>query len=265
LKPTELAALIGGRPAAGARAACPQPELLAAAARGDASAVEREAIADHLGGCPDCADEYRLAAEVARWAAADGARQPSSSRPSRDLGFYARAASLAAVGIGLLTWSLALRSESERLRLDASAARQERDAGADRLTGLEARVARLQSEVEAARQPQLNTPIVDLEPGGELRGAPAGERAMVIPSSAERATLVLATRGGDVSPEYEVELVTPSGAWTGTGLVRNRFGTFTLALPSRLLPEGEMRLRVYGKRGGNRTLVEEYAFRVRRP
>jgi hypothetical protein len=59
--------------------------------------------------------------------------------------------------------------------------------------------------------------------------------------------------------------VTPSGAWTGTGLVRNRFVTFTLALPSRLLPEGEMRLRVYGKRGGNRTLVEEYAFRVRRP
>ena len=43
------------------RADCPASERLAAAAVGSLAEPDVEVVADHLGECPDCAEEYRLA------------------------------------------------------------------------------------------------------------------------------------------------------------------------------------------------------------
>ena len=47
---------------------CPPEETLARAAAGDLSSIERERVADHLMGCADCAQEYRLARSLKPWA-----------------------------------------------------------------------------------------------------------------------------------------------------------------------------------------------------
>jgi len=46
---------------------CPAPEVLSRISTGKASHAEREAFADHLIACSDCAEEYRAAKELGPW------------------------------------------------------------------------------------------------------------------------------------------------------------------------------------------------------
>lgn len=80
---------------------------MAAAAR-ELSAVQREEVAAHLAGCPDCAAEYSLASELRGWAAetagAAGASNPAlvpPRAPSRLRVWLPLAAGIAFLVVGL--------------------------------------------------------------------------------------------------------------------------------------------------------------------
>lgn len=57
------------------RSTCPAPEALAEAASGSFGATSRDALADHLVACADCAEEYRLRGSVEP--SSEGAPRPS--------------------------------------------------------------------------------------------------------------------------------------------------------------------------------------------
>ena len=62
--------------------ACPAPERIWAAVRGELSASEVREVIDHTIACPACAEDWRLAAALDR-KVADGTAQARTSSPSR--------------------------------------------------------------------------------------------------------------------------------------------------------------------------------------
>jgi hypothetical protein len=84
---------------------CPSPEVLAEAASGSFGAMPREALADHLVACADCAEEYRLrGAADAAGEEAPGPRRRPRLVPLRPGWAWAAAAAvlLAVVAVPLL-------------------------------------------------------------------------------------------------------------------------------------------------------------------
>jgi hypothetical protein len=67
----ELKRLMGDRGVQAPRASrgCPAPDVLGRVSTGNASHAEREAFADHLIACADCAEEYRAAKALGPWSA----------------------------------------------------------------------------------------------------------------------------------------------------------------------------------------------------
>ena len=68
----DLRRLLADRPRS--RQACPPAEALAAAAAGERTGAEHEAVIDHLARCRDCAEEVRVLAPLGPWAEAAAAQ-----------------------------------------------------------------------------------------------------------------------------------------------------------------------------------------------
>jgi len=63
---------------------CPSDEALLKVLTGAATSLERQALADHLVRCSDCAEEYRIASDLKPWAAAAADRlAPVQGAPQR--------------------------------------------------------------------------------------------------------------------------------------------------------------------------------------
>src|SRR5215212_9112538 len=58
----ETARVTGGHPG------CLSADVLARAGAGEMNTVERARVADHLSHCAECAEEYRIALSVRKWA-----------------------------------------------------------------------------------------------------------------------------------------------------------------------------------------------------
>lgn len=69
LTESELAQLYNQYTAAQPPAACPSAELLTSAAMGELPAAERATLAEHLGACPTCVEEYQFIRSLQPWAA----------------------------------------------------------------------------------------------------------------------------------------------------------------------------------------------------
>lgn len=134
---------------------CPSSELLASAAVGQLAETERERVAEHIAGCSDCAEEYRLIAPLEDWAKR-AARKPRETtgetktmielpaalpmeksnvlRPiwrrddkrSQSIA-YAVAASFLFASILLGFWVVSLRSENKRIAAQVEKERIERE------------------------------------------------------------------------------------------------------------------------------------------
>jgi hypothetical protein len=122
------------------------------------------------------------------------------------------------------------------------------------------RVAQLEAELQQMSQPQLNPLIVDLEPDA-LRGE-AKANVIDIPPGTAFFNVILSTDASH--PAYGLEVRDESGnaIWRGTGLKRSEYGTFTAALPARLVPPGRYELRLYGMNGSRESLLQRYHLRV---
>jgi anti-sigma factor RsiW len=275
-------------------AECLTEAALVRAAAGEISPFERAQLADHLSTCSDCAQEYRLALSLGSWAQqaaglsvdADAPTDVVSERPGmagirrqgaqalwgRSPFLSALAASLLIVSVGLSGWVVSFRRSSQLVatRLGEQLAARDRAledthrqlAEAARRSEQDAtQVAALRRDLEALSQPQLNEPVIDLDPRDSTRGLSThAPRTLRIPATATVFTLVLNSTGQPSSPDYGLDILDQHGGvvWTGRGLHESPFATFTVAVPQRLLPAGRYRLTLYGLRGGRRDVIEDY-------
>jgi hypothetical protein len=100
---------------------CPEAETFRRIAQGEARRREREAVADHLLGCADCAKQYLALGELASWVEETTAsRLPSVETRPRRVAVWAAAAAAGLVLAGGL--AIVVRSASRR----PDALRQER-------------------------------------------------------------------------------------------------------------------------------------------
>jgi hypothetical protein len=246
------------------RRGCPGSEALALAASGELRERQRDELADHLGACRDCAEEYQLLTPLLTWAAdatrSLGHKPPPGARAPGSGSFalpHALAASLLVACLGLTAWNLALRGEGGQLAQQLAARREEIDQA-------RAEAGRLARLLAALEQPQLNVPIVDLE-SDRARGADTAATRVELSQEAAALTAILHGSSNREFPVYSVALVDAHRRvlWQGTGLRRNSDGTFTLVLPGRLLAAGEYWLRISG---GDATgpILDEYPLTIRR-
>jgi len=204
---------------------------------------------------------------------------------------YAMAALLLVVSIGLGSWALMLRQQNQReiARLEKEAAERERtmadttesleetrrqldetrrqyeqDKSSQKDGNGETEIAELRRAVEELSRPQLNAPIVNLEPQASVRGAATNAPVVEVPSGANIFTVVLNLSGQQAFSSYALDISDQGGKviWQGRGLRKSEYNTFTVALARRLLPAGQYHLKLYGSGGGERKLVEEFAVRI---
>jgi hypothetical protein len=130
--------------------------------------------------------------------------------------------------------------------------------------GLSFWAASLHRTVDELSQPQLNAPVEDLFPS-PVRGGPPSPGVVEIAPETRFFTLVLTPTQERGFREYEIEIVRGDGSvvWSGRGLRRNRYGSFSLTLSRRLTGEGEYRIRLFGIGGAEREGVGTYLLRVR--
>jgi hypothetical protein len=218
-------------------AGCLEQEQLVKAATGELTRAEREPVMDHLGVCARCAAEYRLLASIGPWAEESAASvTPAISMWSWRARDWALAAAALVLVVGLGAQVAYLQRQNELLRSGGGA-------GA----------------------PQVNVPIVDLEPRDALRGGQRAVRTVELPADATIVMLVLATTERDA--DYELEISSGSGevVWAGAGLKRTPLGTINLTLPKALLPSGTATLRLYAVRNGERAIADQYSVEFMAP
>ena len=125
-------------------------------------------------------------------------------------------------------------------------------------------VANLRGKVEDLSSPEANAPVLDLYPAGSTRGA-GGAISPAVPLDFRFFTIILNPPGRADFEAYEVEILDAGGdvLRTQQGLEPNRFGSFSLTVPTEVLGAGDFRIRLVGiGPGGARQIVEEYALRL---
>jgi Putative zinc-finger len=265
------------RRAAGNHDGCLSSETLLRAFAGEISDPERERVAEHLSMCSDCAAEYRLIISLRSWTPQNVAAG-ANPEPQRALraettrgwfpamrgvtaAVYALAASLLIVTVALGSWVLSLHRESRLLVAQIDARDRTNSEAARRLSESASQIAQLRREMDALSQVQINAPIIDLDPRDSVRAASTQtSRTVLIPAKTNVFTLVLNVGGEPSFPDYSLEILGPSGAsvWSGRGLQKSAFDTFTVAVPRSLVTGGQYQFALYGLRGNKKELIENY-------
>lgn len=255
--------------------------------RGKLSPEEAASFEEHYLHCQECLDRLETAESMERGfkrAAGQDAARAAATRQLAVLAWLSRlgrsrqlaALAMAALVVAVVPGLLGLREVRERERELAearSALEQERErSAAGSRTGAEAEQ-RLRAELEAsraelererqarasaaeqldaARRPQGNVPILFLDPE---RGG--GEPTHRVSRSAAGASIVLAlTVDPPYKPSYRAVLRDAAGReiWRGEGLEVNEMETLTLSLPTTLLAPGDYTVEVDGRRFSFRVL-----------
>jgi hypothetical protein len=124
---------------------------------------------------------------------------------------------------------------------------------------------RLAAELEKARAPRVNVPVVSLSPERSGPGAAPSTRISLPPASD---WIVLSLELATVEhPRYRATLIGPDGrtVWQGSDLRPGAQDTLTIAFPAARLRNGDFTVRVEGlpARGGP-AAVADYAFHLTR-
>ncbi len=262
----------------GGSAACPDTDMLARLASHDLTAADRDRVTDHILSCSDCADEYRVASSLSGWAeeAAVSIARPTRSTAPRArsasvgvLRFFARPLFLQTAAALLLLASSALFVELLILRGDL----RRSQAALDDVSSLSHRYEKQIAELHRAPlptpdapTPQVNVPIIDLDPRDSVRGETTAP-VVVVAASATLATFILTPAEQPVPGEYGLEIVDPAGkiSWRTQGLAPGPDDTFTIAIPGRMLtPPGLYHFRLSRVSKTGMILLHDYAIQVRR-
>jgi putative zinc finger protein len=232
----------------------PEPEALMAYHEGELAPAEEERIQEHLVACDECStrlldlvalgDRSQGPASPAEKAAMSATWRVVQGRLGQD-----QEGSGAAVRRTLPPWALPLAAS---LMLAVG--------------GLSLWVTSLRQTVEDLSRPQLNAPVLDLQPAVRSE-EPGASHVAEVPARTRFFTLVLnpvATPGEGI---FEAEILDAAGkrVWSGRGLEPNAFGSFSLTLPVRRLGPGEFRLLLFSTATGRREPIGDYDFRIRAP
>ena len=190
---------------------------------------------------------------------------------------YAIAAALLVISLACVAWVISLNRENARMaaRLNEQLAsrdqasqsltdaRRELEAAARRSEQQQTEIAELRRSVDDLSQPQVNVPITDLEQQA-IRGGGDGATTVTAPVGANIFTLILHVADGPSFPDYALEVIDGRGQrlMRARSLRKSQLNTFTVALPRRLLPAGQYRLKLYGLRPGHGEVVAEYQMRL---
>jgi hypothetical protein len=234
---------------------CPSAETLARAAAGELGRAESRQVSDHLTACADCAEEYRLATSLRPWA--NGVSPVRSGAATWRAVLTYAAAAVVLVSIAAAVW---LAGELRRVRGEAAAERGQP-------TGVQQEAAELRQQVARLSEPQVNVVIADLLPRDSTRGGPddaLDAQSVVIPADARLVTLILNVVDAPPASQYALEIAGADGraVWNGRGLQMSRFNTFTVAVPTMLMPAGRYRVTLSAPGSDGPQVVERYALEL---
>lgn len=208
---------------------------------------------------------------------------------------YAMAAAMLIVSLALVFWMVTLRQKSQQLSAqlheqlteqkqandkllkDANTTAQaleetkkELEATRKQLEEAEQRTAQSEKLIAESRnrttdlsEPQINVPVVDITPESSIRGG-AKENLVRVPATAHLFTIILNLVGQSSYASYAIEISDAGGKriWSGQGLCKSPENTFTLALPNTRFPAARYRIKLFGLRGQQKELVQDYVMRV---
>lgn len=129
---------------------------------------------------------------------------------------------------------------------------------------LKEEIATLRQSARDLAQPQLEVPIIDLDPS-PVRGGSSGPTATIdIPPTAKSFTVIL-NFSGESYPTHEVEILEARGRRVWRGQVRGKGGSrsINLTLSRSSIADGGYRIKLYGLKDGGREQVAEYPLQVR--
>ena len=226
------------------RSGCIRSEELVALALGDSRS---DRVADHLGDCAACAEEYRALRAVA----------PSPPRARERRSFFFAVATFAV--FALVTSALVV-SLLQRNRMLATQLRE----AVDRERPTDAGKPQPQIAVVEQKEnpPELNVSVIDLLPTtAATRGGAFPEAT---PATTESFTIILHLETETPYSDYAIDIVNERGEveWTGRGLRRSPEGTFTLHLRRSFFGDGSYELILYGLRGSAKERIESYTLRI---
>jgi hypothetical protein len=201
---------------------------------------------------------------------------------------YAMAASFLIMCVLLGLWAMSLRRENVRVNMQAERERIERESelAAANQTLDETRrkleeaigkpagdaggtkpneIAELRQKIEELSRPQLNTSITDLETRGSVRGSATDTvKTIEVAPGTNFFTVILNVSGQPSFKNYLLDIQDRGGKmiWSGRGLRKSPYNTFTVTLTRGLLPAGSYHLKLYGASGNQKELIEDYAVRI---
>jgi hypothetical protein len=146
-------------------------------------------------------------------------------------------------------------------RLDETIRRSDQEKSAGDTKRYEDEIARLRQTVTELSRPQLDAPIVDLDPSDQTRGNMTGAAARIeAPPTANIITLILNGAGRPSHSAYAVEILDANGkqVWRGQRARNGPDHAVNLTIARRTIPAGRYLIKLYGLRDGKQEPVADY-------
>jgi len=151
--------------------------------------------------------------------------------------------------------------DETRRRLDEAIHRSEQGKSAGDSKRYEDEIARLRQTVTELSRPQLDAPIVDLDPSDQTRGNMTGDAARIeAPPTANIITLILNITGQPSHSAYAVEILDSTGkqVWRGQRARNGPDHAVNLTIARRMIPVGRYLIKLYGLRDRKQEPVADY-------
>ncbi|MCI0661006.1 MAG: hypothetical protein L0220_08030 [Acidobacteria bacterium] len=137
----------------------------------------------------------------------------------------------------------------------------------------EQEIARLHQTIAELSSPQLDIPIIDIDPGGSIRRVSVEPGTLIetprtlieTPKTAKLITLILNFAGRQQYSGFEVEIFDQSGkqVWRGRIARRSLAKSLNLTISRRLLPGGRYQIKLFGLRDGKMETITDYPVTLR--
>lgn len=277
------------------RANCLSDELLLRAGLNELTEAERQQITNHVADCSDCLDEYRIARATNDWAK-DAAIvlgwhpvRPVLKRPRRWLSFfdltgfgYPARAALAAVlliAAAVSVWTVKLQLENQNLQAKLHQQQEERTLAAARQANesqqhaeqllasnqiLATENSRLKEELDALSNPQIETPIIDVDPANTTRGNATPATRVEVPNATAFFTLILHLSKEPPSSTLLAELrdLRQDKVIWSNQVRKGAAPNLTLLLARRNIPAGKYRVQLFAVSQKRKTPLDQYELEV---
>lgn len=221
-------------------------------------------IATHVGGCPTCREEWRMARASREDEAAEEMR-PVASPTGRRRGWLAAvAAGVILAAFGTMVASLRSAGEERRvLQEEVEALRRSTEATLEASERAEQRARALESQIAQLPPPRSGVPVLELLPVDVLRGGPRDAIASVDRDGSSFVLLALALEDPLGHPTFGARLLGGDGQeiLVAPPAAADDTGALTLLLPTASLPVGIATVEVTAGESG--AVVGRYRLSIR--